>query len=73
MEDLSSYIEAKPNSSEEEAFRSFVPRLMSLQTQVDTTYHYERLLCADFLRAVDIPVIKETLHDWFPSSSKQAI
>lgn len=54
-------------------FRTFVAKLVSLQTQLDTSYQSDLLLQDRLLTATDVPAIQSTLRDRMPCTSQQAV
>lgn len=60
-------------SNEVEVFRKFTAKLMSLQKQVDPSYHSDQYLRDRLLSDVDIPEIRIALRDRIPRTSAQAI
>lgn len=70
---LTEAMEAEPNESEVTVFQKFTTTLLSLQQQLDKSYHSDTLLRDRLLTAVDMPAVKAGLRDRFPRTSKQAI
>ena len=70
---LSKAMSNAPEESEVTVFRQFVSKLMSLQHQLDPTYHSDNFLRDRLLTAVDIPAIQATLRDRMPRTSQQAV
>lgn len=62
-----------PTESEVTVFRNFVAKLMSLQNQLDITYHTDQFLRDRLLTSVNIPAIQSSLRDRLPRTSQQAI
>lgn len=55
---LSEALSQKPEESEVAVFRTFVAELMSMQNQLDKSYHQDQFLRDRLLTAVDIPSIQ---------------
>ena len=70
---LSEAMNEDPKESEATVFRNFTASLMSLQNQLDDTYHDDKFLRDRLLTAVDIPSIQSSLRDRLPRTSQQAI
>ena len=70
---LSEAMNEDPGESEATVFRKFTAALMSLQNQLDVTYHEDKFLRDRLLTAVDIPSIQSSLRDRLPRTSQQAI
>lgn len=70
---LSNYMAKSPKESEVSVFRTFVAKLMSLQKQLDPSYHDDSFLRDRLLTAVDLPAVQVTLRDRMPRSSQQAV
>lgn len=70
---LSKSMAVDPKESEVNVFRKSVPKLCSLQNQLDTTYQTEILLWDRLLTAVDIQSIQATTRDHTPDTSQQAV
>lgn len=52
---LTEEVNNNPDASDVEVFRMFLAKLMSLQKQLDMSYHDERFLRDSLMTAVDIP------------------
>lgn len=70
---LSTEIGKEPDESEVTVFHKFVSDLISLQKQLDVSYHDDRFLRDRLLAAVDLPSVQATLRDRITRNSQQAI
>lgn len=70
---LTSSMIENPEDSDATEFLKFVSRIMSLQKQLDSSYHGEIYLRDRLLKAVDIKHIKEALRDGMKRTSQQVI
>lgn len=59
--------------SEVMIFRSFIAKLMSLEKQLDTSYHRDRYLRCRLLTGVYIPHLRDALCDRVPRAAQQNI
>lgn len=66
-------MQSTPTKSEVNSFRKFSERMMSIQRQLDATYHDDKYLLDRLLTAMDIPKIQKYLRDRVPRSSYQLI
>ena len=67
---LSDAMNEEPDESEVTIFRKFTASLMSLQNQLDDSYHDDQFLRDRLLTAVDIPSIQSSLRDRLPRTSQ---
>lgn len=62
-------MESKPETLEMKVYKSFVGKVMSIQKQLDSSYHGYRYLRDQLMTAIDIPVVQYPLKDRVPRSS----
>lgn len=70
---LSKSMTESPTQSEEEVFRNFVAKIMSLQMQLNSKYHMYTFLRDRLLTAVDISAIQIALRDRLSRTSNQDV
>lgn len=66
-------MQENPNKAEVTIFQTFVVREMSIQKQLDKSYHGNKFFRDRLLTSVDVPAIRDCLKDRIPRSSQQLI